>query len=91
MSGFGGVVSFELESDLESTGRFVDALQIPLIGPSLGGVESLVIQVAVATYYELTDQERADIGIADTLVRLAVGIENADDLISDLHQALDQI
>lgn len=91
MSGFGGVVSFELDADLGLTGRFVDSLQIPLIGPSLGGVESLVIQVAIATYYELSSQERAEIGIADALVRLAVGIEDADDLITDLYQALEQI
>jgi len=91
MSGFGGVVSFEVDADLETTGRFVDALRIPYIGPSLGGVESLVIQVAQATYYELSREERAAIGISDTLVRLAVGIENADDLIADLHQALDCI
>lgn len=90
MSGFGGVVSFELDTDLERTSRFVDSLQIPLIGPSLGGVESLVIQVAIATYYDLSSQERADIGITDNLVRLAVGIEDADDLIADLHQALEQ-
>jgi cystathionine gamma-synthase len=88
MSGFGGVVSFEVNADLETTGRFVDALRIPYIGPSLGGVESLVIQVAQATYYELSGEERAELGISDTLVRLAVGIEDADDLISDLDQAL---
>jgi len=90
MSGFGGVVSFELDADLETTSRFVDALQIPYIGPSLGGTESLVIQVAVSTYYDLSSEQRAALGIADTLVRLAVGIENADDLIADLAQALDQ-
>jgi cystathionine gamma-synthase len=88
MNGNGGVVSFELDADLETTGRFVDALQIPYIGPSLGGVESLVIQVAQATYYELSPEERASIGISDSLVRLAVGIENADDLIADIDQAL---
>jgi cystathionine gamma-synthase len=90
MSGFGGVVSFELNADLETTGRFVDALQIPYIGPSLGGVESLVGQVALVSYYELSSEERAEIGISDTLVRYAVGIENADDLVADLTQALDQ-
>jgi cystathionine gamma-synthase len=88
MTGFGGVVSFEVDADLETTGKFVDALQIPYIGPSLGGVESLVIQVAQATYYELSSEERAQVGISDTLVRLAVGIEDADDLIADLDQAL---
>ena len=90
MSGFGGVVSFELEADLESTGNFIDQLQIPYIGPSLGGVESLVSQVAVMTYYEFSPEERAAIGISDSLVRLAVGIESADDLLTDLAQALDK-
>lgn len=91
MSGFGGVISFEVDAGLETTGQFVDALQIPYIGPSLGGVESLVIQVAQATYYELSSEERAEIGISESLVRLAVGIEDADDLIADLNQALDRI
>jgi cystathionine gamma-synthase len=90
MTGFGGVISFELESDLEGAGRFIDALQIPYIGPSLGGVESLVEQVALVSYYELSSEERAEIGISDSLVRLAVGIESADDLLADLAQALDQ-
>ena len=90
MSGFGGVVSFELETDLEGTGHFIDQLQIPYIGPSLGGVESLVEQVALVSYYELSSEERAAIGISDSLVRLAVGIELADDLLADLAQALDK-
>ena len=90
MSGFGGVVSFELETDLEGTGHFIDQLQIPYIGPSLGGVESLVEQVALVSYYELSSEERAAIGISDSLVRLAVGIESADDLLADLAQALDK-
>jgi cystathionine gamma-synthase len=90
MSGFGGVVSFELETDLEGTGHFIDQLQIPYIGPSLGGVESLVEQVALVSYYELSSEERAAIGICDSLVRLAVGIESADDLLTDLAQALDK-
>jgi cystathionine gamma-synthase len=90
MSGYGGVISFELDADLEATGRFIDALQIPYIGPSLGGVESLVGQVSLVSYYELSSEERAEIGISDNLVRLAVGIESADDIIADLAQALDQ-
>lgn len=88
MSGFGGVVSFEVRGDLEATGRFIDALQIPYMGPSLGGVESLVEQVVLASYYELSPEERAEVGISDTLVRYAVGIEDADDLIADLDHAL---
>lgn len=88
MSGFGGVASFELAADLETTGRFVDALQIPYIGPSFGGTEGLVEQVALTSYYELPGEERAAIGISDALVRLAVGLEDAEDLIADLAQAL---
>jgi cystathionine gamma-synthase len=90
MDGFGGVISFELDADIEATSCFIDALQIPYIGPSLGGVESLVGQVALLSYYELSSEERAEMGISDTLVRLSVGIENADDLIADLAHALDQ-
>jgi cystathionine gamma-synthase len=90
MSGFGGVVSFELNGDLATTSDFIDALRIPHIGPSFGGVEALVEQVALASYYELTSEERAAIGISDALVRLAVGVEDVDDLIADLGQALDR-
>lgn len=90
MDGFGGVVSFELDADLETTGRFVDALKIPYMGPSFGGVEGLVEQVALASYYEFSREERAEIGISDTLVRLGVGVENPADLIADLDQALEQ-
>lgn len=90
MSGFGGVVSFELDTDLAGAGRFIDELQIPYIGPSLGGVETLVEQVALVSYYELSTEERTAIGISDSLIRLAVGIESADDLLADLAQALDK-
>ena len=90
MSGFGGVISFELDADLEATGRFIDALRIPYIGPSFGGTEGLVEQVALSSYYELSSEERAAIGIPDSLVRLGVGIEDVHDLIADLGQALDQ-
>jgi cystathionine gamma-synthase len=89
MSGYGGVVSFELDADLAATARFVDALQVPYIGPSLGGTESLVLPVALASYYDFTPEERAELGISDTLIRLAVGVEDAEDLIADLAQALD--
>ena len=90
LDGFGGVVSFELETDLEGAGKFIDQLEIPYIGPSLGGVESLVEQVAIVSYYELSTEERAEVGISDSLIRYAVGIESADDLLADLAQALDK-
>ena len=91
MSGFGGVVSFELDTDLAGASHFIDQLKIPYIGPSLGGVESLVGQVALLSYYEFSSEERAEIGISDSLIRLAVGIESADDILADLAQALDQV
>jgi cystathionine gamma-synthase len=88
MSGFGGVVTFELDTDLAGTGRFIDALKIPRIAPSLGGVESLVEQPALMSYFELSTEERLAIGIKDNLVRYAVGIEDPSDLIADVEQAL---
>jgi cystathionine gamma-synthase len=88
MDGFGGVVSFELDGDLEQTARFIDALEIPYIGPSFGGVESLIEQVVLASYYTLSPEEWAEIGISETLVRLGVGVEGAEDLIADLAQGL---
>lgn len=91
MSGFGGVVSFEVVGDLESTGQFIDRLRIPYIAPSLGGVESLIEQPAYVSYYDLTSEERKAVGINDNLVRFALGIEDADDIIADLEQALEKI
>jgi len=90
MRGFGGVVSFELDGALEDCSRFVDALRIPQIAPSLGGVESLVEQPSLMSFYELTPEERARIGIKDNLVRYSVGVEDAEDLVRDLEQALRQ-
>lgn len=88
MRGFGGVVSFEVEGDLEAASRVVDACRIPYIAVSLGGVESLIEQPAVMSFYELTTEERLQIGIRDNLIRYSVGIEDVDDLIADLAQAL---
>jgi cystathionine gamma-synthase len=91
MRGCGGVVSFEVRGGMEGVRTFIDALRIPLIGPSLGGVESLVEQPALMSHYELNAAERRAIGVSDSLVRYALGIEDAGDLIADLAQALDKI
>ncbi|MEM9951956.1 MAG: aminotransferase class I/II-fold pyridoxal phosphate-dependent enzyme [Chloroflexota bacterium] len=91
MSGFGGVISFEVAGDLQTTGDFIDSLQIPYIAPSLGGVESLVEQPALMSYYDKTPEERLAVGIHDNLVRFAIGIEDVDDIIDDLEQALASI
>jgi len=88
MAGFGGVVTFELGADGPATSRFVDALRIPRIAPSLGGVESLVEQPALMSYFELSADERARVGIPDSLVRYSVGIEDPDELIADVLRAL---
>ena len=88
MHGFGGVVSFVVKGGLDGGRRVVDRLSLPRIGPSFGGVESLVEQPAVMSYYALSAEERAHMGILDGLVRLAVGIEDAPDLIADLERAL---
>jgi cystathionine gamma-synthase len=88
MKGFGGVVSFEIDGDLKATSTFLDALRIPYIAPSLGGVETLIEQPALMSYYEMTPEDRAAMGITDELVRLSLGVEDAEDLIADLDQAL---
>ena len=88
MKGFGGVVSFVMKGGLEAARRVCDRMKLARIGPSFGGVETLVEPPAIMSYYELTTEERAEIGIDDGLVRLAVGIEDAADLIADLAQAL---
>ncbi|MBT3606147.1 MAG: aminotransferase class I/II-fold pyridoxal phosphate-dependent enzyme [Candidatus Latescibacteria bacterium] len=88
MRGFGGVVSFDLDADQAGTLAFLDRLQIPCIGASLGGVESIVSHPASISYYELAREDRLAIGITDELVRVAVGIEDTDDIIADFEQAL---
>ncbi len=89
LRGSGGVVTFAIRGDLDSASAFVDALRIATIAPSLGGVETLVEQPALMSFYELSTEERLAIGIPDTLIRLAVGIEDCADLLADLVRALD--
>jgi cystathionine gamma-synthase len=88
MTGFGGVVSFVLRADLDLTARALDACELATIAPSLGGVETLIEQPAIMSYYGLTSEERAALGIRDGLVRLAVGVEDADDIREDLERVL---
>jgi cystathionine gamma-synthase len=90
MRGFGGVVTFTIkDADWRQTARFVDAICIPQIAASLGGTESLIEQPMVLSYFEITPQQRRELGIPDNMIRLACGIENAADLIADLTQALE--
>ena len=89
MSGFGGLITFLLkDADWRQTATVVDSVRIPRIAPSLGGVESLIEQPLVMSYYECTAEERRQYGIPDNMIRLSCGIENSEDLIADLEQAL---
>lgn len=91
LKGGGGVVTFDLDTDFDGAVRFVDACKIPYIGPSLGGVESLIEMPALMSYWDITSAQRAEFGMSDSLVRLACGIEDADDLLRDLESALTKI
>jgi len=91
MTGFGGVVSFRLRADLDTTSRVIDACKLATLAPSLGGTETLIEQPALMSFYELSTEERLAIGIPEDLVRLSVGIESLPDIIADLAQALEQV
>ena len=87
-TGDGGIISFELRGNIEDAKRFLSRLKIIALAESLGGVESLIELPALMTHSSVAPEERQKIGITDTLVRLSVGIENADDLVADLAQAM---
>ncbi|GAB2792607.1 trans-sulfuration enzyme family protein [Amycolatopsis magusensis] len=89
MRGGGGMLSAVLDATAEDTARVVDRLRLFAIAPSLGGVESLVTQPITTTHHGLDPAERAARGIADGMIRLSVGLEDLDDLVADLAQALD--
>jgi len=88
MSGFGGIVTATLKGDLSATRRFLERTQLFTLAESLGGVESLIEHPAIMTHASIPEDQRARIGISDSLVRLSVGVEDAGDLIADLDQAL---
>jgi len=89
-AGCGGVLSFELKGDVAAADRVIAALELPVSAPSLGGVESLVTRPANTSHLSLSAAERAAVGIADTLIRVAVGIEAPEDLCADFGQALEK-
>ena len=89
MRGFGGMVSMRTKGSLAQTRRFLERCELFALAESLGGVESLIEHPAIMTHASLPADVRASLGITDNLVRLSVGIEDADDLIADLERALD--
>lgn len=88
MSGFGGMLTIEVEGDGEAATAVADRLKLFAIAPSLGGVESLVTQPVTTTHHGLTPEERSRRGISDAMIRLSTGLEDVRDLIADLEQAL---
>jgi cystathionine gamma-lyase len=88
MSAFGGIVTVVLKRDLAATKRFLERCQLFTLAESLGGVESLIEHPAIMTHASIPADQRARLGISDALVRLSCGVEDKDDLIADLEQAL---
>eukprot|EP00191_Tetraselmis_sp_GSL018_P008869 CAMPEP_0177607726 /NCGR_PEP_ID=MMETSP0419_2-20121207/18076_1 /TAXON_ID=582737 /ORGANISM="Tetraselmis sp., Strain GSL018" /LENGTH=590 /DNA_ID=CAMNT_0019102337 /DNA_START=73 /DNA_END=1844 /DNA_ORIENTATION=+ len=91
MSGYGGVVSFEVDGDLWDTAKVIDGVRLPYIAPSLGGVETLIEQPTVVSYWDQGPEKRAEIGIKDNLIRFSLGVESFDDIWADMEQALDKL
>jgi cystathionine gamma-lyase len=88
MHGFGGMISVVLDRDLKGTMRMLERTELFTLAESLGGVESLIEHPAIMTHASIPPHVREELGIADGLIRLSVGVENVDDLIADLEQAL---
>ena len=90
MRGYGGLVTFLIkDADWRQTADVIDRIKIAKIAPSLGGVESLIEQPLVISYFECTPEERVQYGIPDNMVRMSCGIEDSNDLIADLKQAIE--
>lgn len=90
LRGFSGMLSFEIAGGLEAGRRFQESLEVALVGPSLGGVHTLVVHAASVTHTQLSPDEREAVGITDGLVRVSVGIEDIEDLLDDFARALDK-
>jgi cystathionine gamma-synthase len=91
MRGFGGLITFTLKGDAQAASKLVSSVRIPKIGPSLGGVESLIEQPLYMSYFSMTPEQRAAVGIEDSMIRVALGIEDTGDLLADFAQALAQL
>ncbi|MBL7205696.1 MAG: aminotransferase class I/II-fold pyridoxal phosphate-dependent enzyme [Desulfobacteraceae bacterium] len=86
--GFGGMLSFELKGGIDAAERFIQNTTLPIIAPSLGGIESLITRPVTTSHSGLSPKDRQKLGISDSLVRLSVGIEATEDIIEDFEQAL---
>ena len=88
MKGFGGMVSFEVKCGIEAANRFQKKIKIFALAESLGGAASLAEHPGTMSHASMPKDVREKVGITDDLIRLSIGLENADDLIEDLDQAL---
>jgi cystathionine gamma-synthase len=91
MQGFGSVVTFEIDGDLEKTIKFLEGLTLCLLGPSLGGPETLITHPALNSYYNYSREERYKLGIIDELIRLSVGLEDPRDIMDDLKRGFENM
>jgi methionine-gamma-lyase len=91
MGGFGSMISFELKGGLEAGRVLMDNVRLATLAVSLGGVETLIEHPASMTHAGMSRDDRLEGGITDGLVRYSVGIEDAEDLIADLAQALERV
>jgi cystathionine beta-lyase/cystathionine gamma-synthase len=89
--GYGGMMSFELRGGVRSAESFMKNVSLPVIAPSLGGVETLLTRPSATSHSGMSARDREKLGITDGLIRLSVGIEAAEDLIQDFRQALDTV
>ena len=87
-TGFGGMISFRVDT-MENVNKILNKIKLITFAESLGGVESLITHPISRTHTEVSEEVRNELGITDTLLRLSVGIEDAEDIINDLKQALE--
>jgi cystathionine beta-lyase/cystathionine gamma-synthase len=91
MTGFGGMVSFELNGTLDEVVAFASSRRYFTLGESLGGVKALICHPATMTHASIPPEARAELGLSDSLIRLSPGCENAEDLVEDLLEGLAEV
>jgi cystathionine gamma-lyase len=91
MSGYGGMITFFIKGGMDASRKFLESVEVFALAESLGGVESLIEHPAIMTHASVPADQRAKLGISDSLIRLSVGIEDVEDLLNDLKQAFEQV
>jgi cystathionine gamma-lyase len=91
MKGFGGMISFNLKGDFDACKRLLKHVKVFTVAESLGGVESLIEHPSSMTHASVPKEERERIGLTDSLIRLSVGLEDVEDLVTDLTKALEHV